>query len=123
MKTLFQSIAACLILAFVISACASPTNASPTQLSSSDQVATVVAATMQAFPTNTPVPTVPESPAELLPRSLYYVGWDSNSGLIQVFRMERDGKTVTRITNEENQRGEYDVSPVDGSLAYVSYNQ
>ncbi|MDL1910927.1 hypothetical protein FBQ81_09585 [Chloroflexi bacterium CFX6] len=50
-----------LVAALALSACASPTGISPTQLSSSDQATTVVpAATMQALPTNMPEPTCPE---------------------------------------------------------------
>ena len=41
-----------------LSACASPTSASPPQPSSSDQVATIVAATIQAIPTDTSEPTL-----------------------------------------------------------------
>lgn len=49
-----------LVAALALSACASPTEVSPTQPSSSDQAATVVPATKQALPTNTPEPTCPE---------------------------------------------------------------
>jgi hypothetical protein len=49
-----------MVTLLLLSACASPTVASPTQLSSSDQIGTIVAATMRANPTNTPEPTCPE---------------------------------------------------------------
>ena len=55
MKRIFFSLAMVTLLA--LTACASPTNTSPTQSSFDDQVGTMVAATMQAFPTNTPIPT------------------------------------------------------------------
>jgi len=55
MKRIFFSL---LVTLLALSACASPTNPSPTQSSFDDQVATMVAATMQAIPTNTPEPTV-----------------------------------------------------------------
>jgi len=106
-----------LVAVLALSACASPTDVSTTQPSSSDQVTTIVAATMQAFPSNTPVAVTPEAPAELLPHPLYYLG-DGR----YLFRMERDGKTVTQISNEDNVT-DFDVSPVDGSVAYVAYNQ
>ncbi len=60
----------------------------------------------------------PSLPAELLPHTLYYL---ANGG--QVFRMERDGKTVTQITSETSNVTGYDVSPADGSIAYVASNQ
>jgi WD40-like Beta Propeller Repeat len=55
MKKIFFSLV--MIAGLGLSACASPAGVSTTQPSSSDQVATIVAATMQALPTNTPVPT------------------------------------------------------------------
>src|SRR3990172_6701898 len=45
-----------LVAVLALSACASPTDVSTTQPSASDQVATIVAATMQALPSDTPVP-------------------------------------------------------------------
>jgi Tol biopolymer transport system component len=57
-----------------------------------------------------------------LPRSLYYLGTDS-AGLTQVFRIDRDGTTKHQITSETTNVGNYDVSPVDGSVAYVVNNQ
>lgn len=56
-------------------------------------------------------------PGELLPHSLYFIVRG------QVYRMERDGKTVTQLTFEENDLSDYDVSPADGSLAIVMNNQ
>ena len=57
-------------------------------------------------------------PAELLPNTLYYIVRG------QVYRMERDGKTVTQLTfEEETSLADYDVSPMDGSLAFVMNNQ
>ncbi len=50
-----------LVASLALTACASPTGVGTTQPSSSDQVATIVAGTMQAFPTNTPVPTAEPS--------------------------------------------------------------
>jgi len=82
---------------------------------SGDEVATVVASTMQAL---TPVP---ES-ASLLPRTFYFLGNDS-AGLRQVFRIEKDGKTQRQITFEPVNVEDYDVSPADGSVAYTVDNQ
>lgn len=109
-----------MVTLLMLSACASQTSTSPTQPSSSDQVTTAVAATLQALPTNTPVP---EPPAELLPHTLYFLGRDSNTGLTQVFRMERDGKTVKQLTFESENVTDYDVSLADGSVAYIVNNQ
>lgn len=60
---------------------------------------------------------VTDKPSSLLPRTFYYLA----DG--QVFRMERDGKTVTQITHERVNVTDYDVSVVDGSVAYVVNNQ
>jgi len=64
---------------------------------------------------------VPET-TSLLPHTLYYLGKDS-TGLLQVFRTEKDGKTVKQITFEPKAVGRYDVSLRDGSVAYVASNQ
>jgi len=58
----------------------------------------------------------------LLPPSLYYLGNDS-ANLAQVFRMEKDGKTVNQLTFEPVSVSSYGLSPVDGSVAYVANNQ
>jgi Tol biopolymer transport system component len=99
------------LLAFVISACASPAGIEATQPSASDQVETIVASTMQAL-----------IPARLLPHALYFVSND-DSGIAQVYRLETDGKTVKQITLEPVAVGLYDVSLADGSVAYVANNQ
>lgn len=104
------------LLVLVLTACASLTSVSPTQLSSSDQVATVVAATLQALPTNTPVAVTSEAPAELLPHALYYLDG-------QVRRIERDAKTNAELTFEPSGVVGYDVSLVDGTLAFIADNQ
>jgi len=53
MKKIFFSLM--MVALLVLTACASPTGVGPTQPSFSDQVATIVAATMQVLPTNTPI--------------------------------------------------------------------
>ena len=55
MKKAFFSLV--MVALLTLSACASPTGVGTTQPTSSDQVATVVAPTMQASPSNTPEPT------------------------------------------------------------------
>jgi hypothetical protein len=53
---------------------------------------------------------------------LYFLNNDSG-GLLQIFRIERDGHTVHQITFEPAAVDDYDISPVDGSVAYASNNQ
>ena len=124
MKKDFRPFATLIALAFVISSCASPAGVAETQPSSSEQVGTVVAMTLQALiPTVAETSTdVPEAAASSLPHSLYFLGRDSQS-LNQLYRMDRDGKTVTQLTFEPVNVTDYDVSMVDGSLAYVASNQ
>jgi len=111
------------VLMAAILACSSPLGGE--QPSSPNQVETIVAATLQVL---TPVPgaeltstSVPEAPS-ILPHTFYYLGTD-NAGLTQVFRIERDGKTQKQITSEPVNVSSYDVSLVDGSVAYVVNNQ
>jgi hypothetical protein len=124
MNKRFQSTSVFIMLAVAIAACASPPAVSETQPSISDEVATVVAMTLQApTPVVVDTPTnVPEASTSLLPHALYYLGTDS-AGLTQVFRLDRDGKAKTQLTFEPFDVTDYDVSMADGSLAYVASNQ
>lgn len=111
-----------LILVLVSLACASPIGDAP---SSPDHVATIVAGTLQALTPGAPAELTPEpepTPVSLLPHSFYYLGTDA-TGLSQVFRIERDGITQRQITVEPLTVDSYDVSLVDGSVAYISNNQ
>ena len=60
----------------------------------------------------------------VLPAPLLYLGGGPQAQS-QIFRMERDGKTITQLTDEKPAQPdilaitEFDVSPADGSLAYV----
>ena len=123
MNKRFRLVSVYILLVIVIVACAPPA-VSGTQATSSDEVATVVAMTLQA-----PTPevadmltNVPEASASLLPHSLYFRGND-NQSITQLYRMEHDGKTKTQLTFETVNVTDYDVSMVDGSLAYVASNQ
>lgn len=111
-------------LMLVAMACGGSAPASQTP-TTGDQLATVVAATLQAAnPSLSPAPDSPTSqPAALLPHSLYFLNNDSASGAIQVFRLAADGKTTTQITFEPSNVDAYSVSQADGSVAYVSNNQ
>ena len=126
MNKRFQSILVFIMLAVVIAACASPAADNVTQPSISDEVATVVALTLQAPTSEVAVPptntNVPEAPTSLLPHSLYFLGKD-NEWISQVYRLERDGKTQTQLTFELVNVTDYDISLVDGSIAYVASNQ
>lgn len=124
MKRYLHSLTGFLLAAFMAAACAAPIAGGEDQPSSVDQVATIVASTMQALPPDAPAgaPPKPESPTSLLPRSLYYLGSD-DAGLTQVFRIERDGATTRQVTFEPANVTSYDVSAVDGSVAYVANNQ
>jgi Tol biopolymer transport system component len=124
-------LATSLILAAAIQACA-PISA----LSHQDQVATIAAGTMQALlsvppsaaATQTPAATQTSAPlptptaSGLLPHSLYFLNNDSG-GLLQVFRLERDGTTIHQVTSEPVAVDSFDVSPEDGSVAYSTNNQ
>lgn len=125
MITRFRPIAAFLVLTVVMMACALPVPGSPGP--TVDDVATAVALTMQALtpvsgstitPTSEPEP----EPVGLLPHALYFMNNDS-IGNAQVFRLGTDGKSVTQVTSEPSAVNSYDVSPVDGSVVYVSNNK
>ena len=123
-KKIYPLIALSVLVAAAL-ACASPLGGGGSQPSSSDQVATVVAATLQALTpassggeTSAPTP----APVGLLPHPLYYINND-NAGIAQVFRLATDGKTVTQLTSEASAVRYYDVSLLDGSLVYVANNQ
>src|SRR5512147_153024 len=100
MNKQFYPFAALLVLIIASLACASPlggNSAPPSQ----DQVATVVALTMQAMtPAGNQVTATAasETASGLLPHSLYYLN-NGSGGKLQIFRMEKDGKTVHQVTS------------------------
>jgi Tol biopolymer transport system component len=113
---------ALITLLAVALACANPLGGGT---SVQPNVETVVAATFQALTAAAPEPptaTFVPVPTSLLPHSMYFLNNDS-AGLIQVYRLESDGKTVLQITFEPANVDSYDVSLVDRSVAYVSNNQ
>lgn len=55
---------------------------------------------------------------DVLPRPLYYLGDDQ-----QIHRLEVDAEATSIITAEPMPITHFDVSPVDGALAYVTANQ
>jgi len=123
-KTRYFLLLVVVLLTSIFAACTIPSNNVTEEPSSEEQVATIVAGTMQAL-----TPVVAESTPEpattgdLLPRSFYYLGTDNSTGLTQVFRIKRDGTTMHQVTFEPVNVDSYDVSLADGSVAYVSNNQ
>ena len=72
-------------------------------------------------PATSPTPTVEPSQvrANILPAPLYFL--DGFTG--QITRLEMDGLTRTQISYEPQRVTDFDVSPVDGRLVYVSGNR
>jgi len=143
MSKRFRPLLAFLVLAIAALACdvpiptlpAPPSGATAIPPASPDpnEVGTAVAATLTASVSepggNNPTETAPPASTPTLdgstislPRTFYYLGNDSD-GFFQVFRVERDGTTQQQITSESDNVSDYDVSPVDGSVAYVANNQ
>ena len=123
MNRRFQLFTILLLLTIVVAACNSPVGTSGTQPSSEDQVGTVVAMTLQAITPDAGETPEPEAPVDgLRPHTFHFLGTDA-AGITQVFRIERDGKTQKQVTSEPVNVGNYGVSPVDGSIAYVVNNQ
>jgi len=133
MRKNIRSVVAFLVLAVGVLACAvplpiptapPPPGGTPTPPFSPDQVGTVVALTLTASAPDSGNVTAPapDGSGGLLPHTFYYLGNDS-AGLIQVFRLERDGVTQRQVTSESVSVNDYDVSLADGSVAYVANNQ
>lgn len=122
MQKNFRNFSALLALLVFALACANPLGGtSPVEPAN---VETAVAATFQALTAPAPESgdAPPASTSNLLPHSMYFLNNDG-AGLSQVYRLEKDGKTVTQITFEPAKVEDYAVSPIDGSLAYTSNNQ
>ena len=97
-------------------------------------VETVVAATFAALTATAPAPEASATPlpltlrpaqddaVSLLPHSMYFLNNDG-AGLAQVYRLDKDGKTITQVTFEPAKVEYYDVSLADGNVVYVSNNQ
>ncbi|RPJ29074.1 MAG: hypothetical protein EHM33_02340 [Chloroflexi bacterium] len=132
----FRPLIAFFALTILILACALPQIppvGQPTQSSGTaippaspdpNKVGTVVALTLTALVPGGSTATAPATgdPTTSLPRTFYYLAPDS-AGLTQVFRIESDGTTRHQITSESVSVSDYDVSLVDGSVAYVANNQ
>lgn len=134
-----------LILTIVTLACDLPLPQIPPTLTSGtpippaspdpNDLGTAVAATLTALVPG-PVDSSPTAPTDLtataptpdggsttvLPRSFYYLAPDA-AGVMQVFRMEKDGTTQHPVTSESVNVTDFDVSKIDGSVAFVANNQ
>src|SRR5215211_368800 len=127
-----QPFVAFLLLVLVILACDLPVPSVPSSPStgtnpppfSPDQVGTAVAMTLTAALPDGGSATIPAPGGAVgsLPRTFYYLAPDS-ADITQVFRIESDGTTQRQITSEPISVNDYDVSLVDGSVAYVANNQ
>ena len=104
----YSALALLLSALLVLTAACAPSAPGP------DVLATTVAATLAAMP--------PEPEPTLLPRALYLTAADAND-ILQIFRVEPDGITRTQLTFEPAAVAYFDVSPLDGGLAYISNNQ
>jgi len=130
-----------LLVAALLSACGGPAAQAPiaTQLAvaatSAATATSAPAATSAPRPTDGPQPTAapaataaPQPTAApaaegILPAPLYFVGNPQGQNN-QIWRIERDGKTRTKIVEEPPAKEmltivEFDVSPTDGALAYL----
>ena len=123
MNKYWQRSAALLIVIIGIAAC-TPLFGSEESQSSSNQVATAAAMTLQALSPATRAASADgqTAAANLLPRSLYFLGND-NQSISQVYRLERDGKTKIQLTFEPVTVWDYDISTADGSLAFETNGQ
>lgn len=122
----------CFLVAVLLAAALQACGGTAVPTLTENQVGTIVAQTMQALTTPTSVPSPIPSPLAspstsiLLPRSLYFLNNGNPGGQLQqlqIFRLERDGKTIQQITFEPANVDRFDVSPVDGSVVYISNNQ
>lgn len=64
--------------------------------------------------------TASPEPPSTLPAALLFLS--RQSGLDQIWRLEADGHSLRQITHEAIPVTDFDVSPLDGRLAYVSDN-
>ncbi|MCB9111087.1 MAG: PD40 domain-containing protein [Anaerolineales bacterium] len=121
MKNINRRILALLALIFLALACANPLGTPAPQ---STNIETVVAATFSALTASSPLsgPETGDGASSLLPHSMYYLANDA-AQIPQVYRLERDGQTVTQLTFEPTEVKSFDVSLIDGSVAYVSDNK
>lgn len=110
-----------LLIAAAILACSLPAGSSTPEPPSPPPDSNLPTDTPSAPPAEAPTVAPIESPS-LLPAALYYLNKDSG-GRLQIFRLAPDGVTTTQVSSEPVEVGAYDISPLDGSLAYIVNNQ
>jgi hypothetical protein len=119
----FSLLMAIVVMFSLLSACAS-NESIPNTTSDENLVATIVAGTLSAtttIPIIEPTPSFTPEPPTVLAHSLYYQASESESvGGFQIYRLSRDGITVTQITYEPEGVGDFDISPLDGTIAYAA---
>ncbi len=76
--------------------------------------------TVVPLPTETPLPPT-STPDPSLPVPVYFLRGDAASA--QIWRLETDGRSLTRITTGSDPVTGFDVHPRDGRLAYVTNNR
>jgi hypothetical protein len=81
-------------------------------------VATIVSATQTATAKNA-IPVTPQKPSRILPAPLYLLS--ANDG--QIWRVETDAVTTTQVSQHSAPISEFDISPVDDTLLFVSQNE
>lgn len=75
-------------------------------------------ATVLPTPVDQPLATPERLPLPRLPAPLYFIDPDDD----QVWRLERDGATLSRMTDEPAPVTDFDVSQLDSALVYVTGN-
>jgi hypothetical protein len=105
---------------FLLTSCAGPAPVSQPTPDVDAIVAQTMAALTEVPPAATPLAS-PSTPS-VLPRSLYFLAPDA-AAHTQLFRLERDGKTVKQITAEPADVESFDVNQKDGRVVYISNNQ
>lgn len=114
------------LLAVILSACGISSQSAEISGIDPNEVATIVAATLQAElglgdAGDTEDAAEGVNAERSLPQSLYFIS--SKDGKHQVWRLGADGVTLQMISLPSSDVSGYDVSPVDGSVAYVSDNR
>jgi Tol biopolymer transport system component len=110
-----------LLVAASILACSLPAGGSTLEPTIPNPGSGLPTDTPSAPPDESPTVAPPEAPS-VLPTALYYLKNDSG-GRLQIFRLDPDGVTTRQLTSEPVEIRMYDVSPLDGRLAYIVNNQ
>lgn len=122
---MIRGLGALLLLIAAVLACALPVATQQPLNQTATGVAQTLQALAQASPKASPAAAETQAPTPspgLLPHSMYFLNKD-DKGLLQISRLARDGQNVQQITFEPADVGNFDVSPKDGSVAYISNNQ